>query len=354
MVHQPFERVDGWIVSSSSPQPLDTLHLSKVRSRSAVGAPRGTRVAEATDMFHRSLPAVLSSVLLSTLVGCAAPSPDDAVAGSEGAISSSGAAKITRAVAQVDPSYGTVNEGAFLNGKGGVKICHALLTGTAEQADVCNHYPTNYVDMSCVDVRDPKTSGLFTQCFDGERIGRAPYDIGDGIYGVFFVNRDDGTDRQSSQVRISQDRFEVGIDGQDYAGYKCNFNTGMPGFGPGENVVTEIADALHVTVEVPYQLSSKVVGCATGFSIEGLTDAEIAAKDAEALQVCSTPSAQLEGREGWIKKDHIPNFDRAQLRYDATPLVTKHQHIIFVFGLNGVNHSYIFSNNDAPRPFCKK
>lgn len=73
-----------------------------------------------------------------------------------------------------------------------------------------------------------------------------------------------------------------------------------------------------------------------------LSREQIAAKDAEALASCASPSLPLEGRPGWTFIEL--GIAQAEARYDVTPLLSPGLRLVLGFELNGVVRRYLFEN----------
>jgi hypothetical protein len=250
----------------------------------------------------------------------------------------------------LSPSIGQINETFSYNVPSqGTRICHAYLDGTQDQKQFCDNYPTNYTDMTCIEVfrrqsvLDSSTK-LVTECYGSGEVGQAPYDKGDGAYGVYFVNRDDPSVRRTSGVTITSDGFYVFIEGRDYPPYDKISFARVGRYAPPIGAVTPLTGTLHISFEIKPELAGSVLGCATGYSIAGLSPDEIAKQDAEQIALCAKPTAVLQGREGWSSNSVGANIDRVELRYDATPLLRPQLHVIFAFAINGRVQPYIFEN----------
>ena len=106
---------------------------------------------------------------------------------------------------------------------------------------------------------------------------------------------------------------------------------------------------LRLKLSVRKEFVSQIKGCATGFDATGMTDAEIAAKDAEQVKLCeASTTATLQGRAGWIEYPGT-SWQLTTLSYDASQFLTsKKMHIIFSFAINGRIQSYVLHNDYVP------
>jgi hypothetical protein len=290
-----------------------------------------------------------AAAIVSAAIGCAPPTPGEEVGGSLDPLSG-GVPRMTGATAAYNPATATVTETVRFREPGqGARVCHAYLNGTAAQKAACDNYPNGYSDMSCIDWREsgnsPRAGYLYTECQGGGRLGAAPFDQGDGNYRVVFVNKNDPSDTRITSVNLTSDFFLLKIRGRNYPPYVNAFG-GTQFYGvPTGGVTTPITDSLELTIEVRRDLVSQVKGCAGAFSTDGLTPAEVAAKDADLLNACAQPTERLDGREGWSTFDARPNINRAELEYNVTPFVTPKQHIVFVFEVSGNVRRYIFESD---------
>ncbi len=106
--------------------------------------------------------------------------------------------------------------------------------------------------------------------------------------------------------------------------------------------VTPVSNGLTLILRVSRNVADDLTGCAAGFSTAGLSASEIAAKDAELVAACATPTIRVTGREGWSRSDGNASSTTSTFRYNATPLISSDQHIVFVFAVGDRPRSYIF------------
>jgi hypothetical protein len=284
-----------------------------------------------------------------TMLACAPPMPGEEVGDSFDALS--GGPSISSSSVTYDSSRGTLFEVVrFAEPDQGALVCHAYQGGSAAEKAACDNYPVGYSEMRClnrIESDDSPRPGLpVTECqaSAARRIGAAPYDKGDGTYRVVFVNKGNSSDRKTTTVDLSSDFFQLKVDGRDLPEFRGTFiASGLVKVAPGST--TALLDSLAVTVEVRRDLTGQVAACSGTFSTDGLSAAEIAAKDAALVQTCAKPTMRIEGVGGWVKKDRTPTADRAELRYDATTLLNPKQHLVVAFAVSGRVRSYVFATN---------
>lgn len=161
----------------------------------------------------RLLVTLALSALIPASVGCTPPMPDEELGDSHSALAGL-SNRITVATVTYDRAATQITASATIEARNqGVHICYAY-QGTEAQKRACDDYPTNYVDMSCVEVQQTRNTryfgGVVTECTATGRLGVAPFDE-DGTYNVYFVNRDSPMVRRQTVVRLSSDEN----DGQD-------------------------------------------------------------------------------------------------------------------------------------------
>lgn len=325
-------------------------------------------------------PAVAVVLLSAALAACAPPSPDEGVREASDAISGPGEQQQPErpvlmsglSFARLDPATATIEEKVvFDQPQQAARVCYAYLEGTEEQRRACDDYPTNYVDMTCTDgpstfphlLFDPPT-GPITQCVGRRPVGAAPIDEGDGEYQAYFVSVKDPTKRLSvvpsgsiiagSKLRtpeVTSDFFQLYLDVEDVRRPNDPVVIDRQTFveavreAPGAYFgFRRVRSGPHITIEMRRDLVAKVRGCAGGFSKVGLSPEQLAAKTAELRASCARPDVQVDGREGWTTLLGTPNADRAQIKFDASPLLGRETVMLVAFEVEGRVRQYQFES----------
>lgn len=319
-------------------------------------------------LFHpRAVLAAAFAASISTAIGCAAPTPGDAVEGAEGAVSGApnlppitlpsagdGTASKMTAYFSFDAVNNSILERVQFPTKGeGALACISFQDGSDAEKHACDSFPAGYTELSCSYEALPSPSGTYpkdptrlTICRPSSPLsfGKAPFDR-EGTYQAFFVNKNDPSDRQTKTILLADELFSLGIDFYDAAAApKGTPNPATDSFIPVQRgSSTALANSLHIKLDVKSAFAGEVKGCATGFSTVGMSDAEIAAKDAEQIAACEAhDTTTIEGLEGWTSPRAAAG--RTDFLYDATPLLQPNQHIIFSFAVNGHTYSYVFTH----------
>lgn len=312
-----------------------------------------------TPMLRSSVAVVLVAAA-SALVGCAPPSPGDAVEGSSEAVkrgrpttprpapppsATPPTAPLQFGVfsrATFDPHTATVEEQVGFTQPGQhARVCYAYLDGTEDQKHACDNYPSGYLDLSCADA----TFGTASSCTGSRPIGAAPFDQGDGHYGVHFVDADSPALTKTVVTKIWSDRFLLSIASREVPALLDQTAPEHPiaEFDPFCSLIFSnacgdglrkfpVVGGLDLTAEVRTDLADQLRVCFASYATGTMTTKEIDAKDDELLTSCAGSTDPVASLDGWTREERE---GRTAFHFDAAPLLARGERLVMAFAVGG-------------------